>query len=95
MRTKIALAFAAFLLAACQGSQSGKALNAFDSKSFWESDYSDINSSESFWYSGYSDDDVKKAHAAPTTSGGGGIWSGGVGPSNDSGAAHSDPGHTQ
>ena len=49
------------LLAACTGSQTGKALNAFDSKSFWETDYSEPLHSNSFWYSGYSDEQIDKA----------------------------------
>ena len=59
--TGIAIAGMAMVLSACTGSQTGKGLGSFDSKSFWESDYSDPLHSSSFWYSGYSDEQIDKA----------------------------------
>lgn len=67
MRGYLALAFCAIGLAACQGSQTGKALNAYDFKykdSIWNSDHSGAYNSHSFWYSGYSDEDIEKAGAS-------------------------------
>lgn len=75
------------LLSGCMGSQTGKGLNAFDSKSFWESNYGDPISSHSFWYSGYSDEEIEKAEKG--SGGGKDIWgrkmSGGAGGGSGSG----------
>ena len=54
------LTTAALSLSACTGSQTGKALNAFDSKSHWTTDYSEPLHSNSFWYSGYSEEELNK-----------------------------------
>ncbi len=58
---RMGLLGAAVMLGACSGSQTGKGLNAFDSKSFWNSDYSDYYTNDSFYYSGYSEEQVHKA----------------------------------
>lgn len=61
--TTAALAAVALSLTGCMGSQTGKALNAFDSKTHWDSDYSESYKSHSFWYSGYSDEQIEKAES--------------------------------